>query len=180
MSGPIDTEIKDSEKFELTGSDILRIIQNNGKVMSYSKLERFDDIDSALEPYGAIVLLYEVKKNYGHWVCLFRRGKNTLEFFDPYGLKVDEELGFQNNLYMRESYDGGMPHLTYLLKKSKYNVVHNPYKFQRTKEDVNTCGRHCAVRLRFRDTPIDEYHELMTTNKCYDADWFVSAMTILI
>jgi len=180
MSGGIDKEIKDSEKYELSGEDIMKIIQGNGKVMSYTELQKYETIDDLLNPHGAVVLLYESKKNYGHWVGLFKYGRKEIQFFDPYGFDVDEELNIGKPYYTRHNNDENIPHLTYLLKNSNYKVTHNYTRLQKFDSDVNTCGRHVACRLRFRETPLPEYIELLTKNKCYDPDWYVSILTILI
>jgi len=176
----MDKIILNSEKHDLSGADILRITDNECKIFPYTALMGMNSLDEILEPFGACVLLYETKENYGHWVALIKRTSNLLEFYDPYGLNVDEELNIENEYHIRKMGGEIMPHLSALIKKDNYKVIYNKQQIQKIKEDVNTCGRYCALRIRLRDTTLEKFNNLLTTNKCYDADFWVSALTILI
>jgi hypothetical protein len=177
MSG-IDTKILKAEDYDLSDNDILRITDNKTKIFLYSDLEQFDNIDQILEPYGCCVILYQLEENMGHWVCLIKNN-NTLEFFDPYGLSIDEELKY-SEFNLRRHRGVKTPHLTALINKSNYKLITNTSKLQNFKEHVNTCGRWVSMRIRFKDVSLKRFIELFTKNKCYDGDWFVSAMTLLI
>jgi hypothetical protein len=178
MSG-IDTKILKAEDFDLSDSDILRITDNKTKIYLYSDLEQFDNIDEILEPYGCCVILYQLEQNVGHWICLIKNKNDTLEFFDPYGLSIDEELKYSEFNLRRH---GGVvtPHLTALIDKSNYKLITNTAKLQKFKEHVNTCGRWVSMRIRFKDVSLSKFIKLFTDNKCYNGDWFVSAMTLLV
>jgi hypothetical protein len=69
----------------------------------------------------------------GHFIAVINQGSH-IEHFDSYGLNVDEELSFTHD----------QPHLSRILNRSR--VITNGRKFQRFREDVNTCGRWCVVR----------------------------------
>lgn len=178
MSG-IDKDIYRAEDYDLSDDDILRITDNRTKIFLYSDLENVNNIDEILNPYGCCVILYQLEQNVGHWICLIRHKNNTLEFFDPYGMYIDEELKYSN--YNLRRHRGVLtPHLTALIDKSNYKLLVNDNKLQKFKHHVNTCGRWVALRIRFKDVSLKRFVELFTRNKCYDADWFVSAMTLLI
>lgn len=178
MSG-IDAKIYRSEDYDLSEDDIMRITDNKTKIFLYSDLEKVDNIDDILEPYGCCVILYQLEANVGHWVCLIRKSKMELEFFDPYGLSIDEEL--QYSKYNLRRHNGEIvPHLTALIEKSNYKVISNTEKLQKFKEHVNTCGRWVSMRIRFKDVSLGKFIELFTKNKYYDADFWVSAMTLLV
>jgi len=83
-----------------------------------------------------IVLLQFPDQDVGHFVCLWKN--KGWCYFDPVGYK----MGHYNTL------------------KPLKNVRSNPIKFQRDYivtatgdgvdvEHMNTCGRHCAVRMRY-------------------------------
>lgn len=176
----MDNIIKDAERFDLSGADIHRITDGKCNIIQYSDLERVNNLEEILSPHGAVMILYTTKKNFGHWVCLFKINNNKLlEFFDPYGLKIDEELQITNDLHLRDHNGIITPHLSALVNSGGYRVLSNTYQIQEFLEHTNTCGRHTGMRVRFRDTPLKKYIKLMTTNK-YNADWMVSAMTLMI
>jgi hypothetical protein len=178
--GGIDINILKAENFDLSEGDINRITDGRANIMAYEDLERYDNINDILGQYGAVVILYETKKGFGHWVCLFKTGETHLEFFDPYGLNVDEELKIAPEFNLREHNGVLNPHLSVLIAKSNYKVSYNKTKLQKVLEHTNTCGRHVGMRIRFRDVSLPEYIKLITHNKCFDADFWVSALTLLI
>jgi len=179
MSG-IDKDIHNAESIDLTENDIKRIIDGKALIITYSELEKYNTINELLELYEAAVILYETKKNFGHWVCIFINNNGELEFFDSYGLYIDEELKIAPDYNMRMHNGVLVPHLSALVSKSKYKLVYNKKQLQKVLEHVNTCGRWVAMRLRFRDISLNEFINLFTKNQYYDSDFWISAMSILI
>ena len=178
MSG-IDLNIKKAEDYDLSDDDVLRITDNQTKIFLYSDLENVNTIDEILEPYDCCVILYQLEANIGHWVCLIKRGARKIEFFDPYGLSIDEELKYSK--YNLRKHNGEVvPHLTALLEKSNYKIKSNKVQLQQFKEHVNTCGRYCALRIRFKDISISKFIDLLTKNKYYNSDFWASALTLLV
>lgn len=176
----MDKIIKNAEKFDLSGADIHRITDGKCNIIQYEDLERVNNLDEVLRPHGAVMILYTTRKNFGHWVCLFEKGNKNLEFFDPYGLKMDEELNITNDLHLREHKGIITPHLTALINSGGYNVSSNTTQLQEFIEHINTCGRWTALRVRFRDVSLKKFINMMTTNKYYNGDFWVSALTLLI
>ena len=175
----IDKIIKKSEDIDLSGNDIMRITEGKTNMLSYDKLEEYNNIDEVLGPHGCVVILYQTKENTGHWVCLFKRDNNVLEFFDPYGLVLDQELPLST--YNLQRHNGVLtPHLTALIKQSSYKVSNNIHKLQEFKHDVNTCGRWVSLRVKWRSKSLSEFIKLLTTNENYNGDFWVSALTILV
>lgn len=162
----------------LSGDDLINLVDGKANILTYPELSQYKNIDQCLKPHNALIILVETKKNYGHWVCLLKNGK-TLEYFDPYGLKVDDALKFIPAHFRMENNEK-FPHLSYLLLNSKYELVYNHYKLQKFMKDVNTCGRHVAMRIILRNVPIDEYIALLTKTKHYNPDFFVTALTLFI
>ena len=178
MSG-IDKDIYRAEDYELSGDDIMRITDHKTKLILYSDLEQVNNIDEILYQYNCCVILYQLEINVGHYVCLIKHKNNTLEFFDPYGMFIDEELKYSK--YNLRRHKGVVTtHLTALIDKSNYKLISNDLKLQKFKEHVNTCGRWVCMRIRFKDVSLKRFAELFKKNKCYDGDFWVSAMTLLI
>jgi len=178
MSG-IDKQISNAENYNLSDSDIKRITDNKCNVIAYSDLENVSSIDEILNPYDACIILYQLEENQGHWVALIKHSPTELEFFGSYGLKIDEQLKF-SKFNLRRHNGVEIPHLSVLISHSNYKVISNTAKLQKFKKDVNTCGRWCAMRVRFRDVPIKRFQQLFTQNQYYDGDFWISAMTLLI
>jgi hypothetical protein len=132
----------------ISSDDISQLMDGKVKIISYSQLKQFKNIDELLEPFGKVVILYESKKNYGHWTCLFVNPvDNTLNFFDSYGIFLDDELEHVPENYKKKSGYGYVPLLSILLYKSGYPVNYNHFKLQGRGNHINTCGKWCVLRL---------------------------------
>ena len=66
----------------VSGNDIKRKLKNSVKVITYKDLLNYPTIESALEPNGRLVILYEQLPNIGHWVCLYWGPSDDDEFDD--------------------------------------------------------------------------------------------------
>ena len=170
--------LKDSENIDLSSEDILNITNNETSIITYQELENIQNIDELFTNKDVVTILYQTKQDFGHWVCLIKHSSSLLEFFDPYGLNIDEELSMANyNLRLHEGVR--VPHLTNLINKSNYNVIYNKAKLQQFIEHINTCGRHVSVRIKMKHMKLYNYVKLMTSDKCLNPDEIVSLMTIL-
>lgn len=173
----IEKIIKNSESVDLSDSDILEITKGRCSIHTYSDLERFKNINQVLGLYGCAVILYQHEEDYGHWVTLFRVNDDTLEFFDPYGIPIDEELK-QSPFNTRRHQGAIVPHLSHLIDQSGYKLIQNTRKLQSFKEDVNTCGRWISLRVRWRYVPLEKFVEMFSGTH-FDGDFYVSALTLL-
>ena len=163
----VDFIIK-SESYDLTGDDIRSLCDNKVKVLSYHELANVNNLNDLLN--GAVILLYETKQNFGHWTALIKQ-QNFIEFFDSYGLQMDQELNYA-------TYDN-TPYLTNLVNKSNYRVISNNTKYQALLKDVNTCGRWTAMRVVFRDYNIGKFKQMFLSNNFSTPDFWVSCLTFL-
>lgn len=158
----------------LSNDDILELIDGKANVLRYSELENYDDINDAMGDNNALLLLYQTTdKNYGHWTCIFREN-NKLNFFDPLGIIPDDEIDWIPKNKRKVKYNNNR-HLTKLLYNSGYDVVYNEIPLQKESDDINTCGRHCAVRLIFREVPQNNYIKFMENFE--DPDLLVTYLT---
>lgn len=166
------------KKKSLSGDDVLKLLNNKAKLIIYSDLENFKHIDDALENNGNLIILYETKQSYGHWTCLFRNElkPNVISFFDPYGLKPDDELRFVPKHFKKIS-GQNYPLLSALLIESGYKIEYNEYKLQQSLEDINTCGRHCVVRILMKVLSLEDYVKLLKSFKKYSPDDIVTFIT---
>ena len=169
--------IKNSEKIELSEDDISKIVDGKVNVISYEQLFLYTNIDEALGPHKALIVLYEVQSHtQGHWSLLYLDDQNTLHFFDPYGLKLDDEIRYIPDFFTLDNKGEQVPHLSYLVEKSGYKLVSNKIQYQKEKKEVQTCGRWCCVRLKFRYLNDEQFRKLWDK---IPADDEVTYLTIL-
>tara|TARA_R110000803_G_scaffold96428_4_gene164596 strand:+ start:208 stop:729 length:522 start_codon:yes stop_codon:yes gene_type:complete len=171
----MDKVITNLETQDLTGEDLKHICNGLVDIVPYHTLGNYKSIEELMGKYGSVILLYEMRENFGHYVALFMNGNNDLEFFDSYGFKPDEEIK-----YATYNQSNGVPHLTQLLKKYNKKIVVNTERLQVFKEHINTCGRWTSLRILLKDKPLREFIELFTKNRQYNGDFWVSALTYLL
>lgn len=160
----------------LSNVDILESLQNKANLISYTDAHKYKTLDSMLGNNAACVILYETKKLYGHWCCIFKLDDNSVEFFDPYGLMPDRELKFISPKYKIESKQD-YPYLTKLMIDSPYVLSYNQNQFQELKKGVNSCGRWVVCRLLFRHLKLDEFIKLFGIKRKYKPDFYATLLT---
>jgi hypothetical protein len=163
------SNIKQIIKTPLTDGDLERFlgadVQNN--IVKYSDLDEFEDLEQLLPHNNSYkIILIEYEKNNGHWLCMLRYGK-TIEIFNSFGTKHDEEDFIESNLindYLGQSF----LHLNILIRKEldeeKFNMIYNKIRFQVKHKSVNTCGRHVVNRiicLLHYDMTLNDYIQFM-------------------
>ena len=153
----------------LSGSNILEIVKGESKLVRYPDLHKYDTIEEVLYPYNCFFLLYETKEKYGHWVCVILHPNGVLEFFDPYGHFIDHQLEYIDDEHRLKS-NQEYPFLSRLLLNSPYIIDYNNNKIQKEYKNNSTCGRHIALRLLLRDTPLKEYQKIFKEEEGIDAD----------
>jgi len=152
--------LKKYEDVALSNIDILKLLDYKANIVLYPELFKYRHIDELLEPYGAFILLFEIRPKYGHWTCVFKVDDNTLEFFNPYGGYPDDSLEYIPDEFREKSHQDHT-YLTYLLLTSPYDLTYNEYAFQQEGRNIRTCGRHCVVRVLCRSMDLDTYYRFL-------------------
>lgn len=157
---PTAGQIKKEKGKALSDSEVMALVNQKAKIVLYEDLINYTNIIDLLKPHGAIFLLYQVKPNYGHWVAVIKR-KDQIEFFDPYGVFIDDELEWTSPKN-RKLFNMDYPHLTKLLYKAPHNfdIIYNEHKFQKLKEGISTCGRWSAARIIRKDLSLSQFKNL--------------------
>lgn len=170
--------IKHLEKVSLSNYDVLHLLDGRANLVLYPDIRKYNNIEQLLGKYGACVILYLTKENYGHWCCIFKQTPHIIQFFDSYGEMVDNALDYDMDPYFRKNGGMDLPLLTQLLFDAfdRYEIRFNNFKFQEDKKDVNTCGRYCVVRLWLRNLDEYEFNDFMHSTK-YNPDQLVSLLT---
>ena len=141
------------------GEDDMRKIVPGVKIVTYPELQG-QTLDSVLGPKGLAALLFLTENQQeGHWTSLIRKSPTEVEYLDSYGLQPDGDRVWLDKKQLVKL-DETLPHLHNLLKPFQTGggrVIYNTSKLQRDVPNINTCGRHVAARMLYRDTPLSTY-----------------------
>lgn len=138
------------------------------RMFTFKELERMRSIDELLGPSRTAIILYELQPSIGHWTAVFQRPDGVIECFDSLGYAPDSEIGFVPADF-REQSRQDHTHLLNLLAYTKNRVEYNELKLQKDKNGVSTCGRHCILRIAYRDISIKKFQQFMKRHKIDDA-----------
>lgn len=152
------------ENIGLSDSDLNKLVSGRAKIVIYGEVQKYKRIEDMLGRYGACFLLYEMKPNYGHWCLIFKRSDSVLEFFDPYGEYIDDELLYVPREFRNMS-GQGFPHLSKLLYNYKGKIEYNEFPFQSEEKGIRTCGRWCVVRLWYRWLNLEQFKDLFLSSE---------------
>jgi len=147
----------------MSDSQIHAVLGRDTRVIPYRETANYRSIDDLLGPAGQVILLYELKDKRGHWVAVFKHGRRV-SVFDPLGIPIEKEKRYINPLYLAQS--GQDEHyLGKLLLACPYTIEWNNHKLQRNAPGVNTCGKHCCVRLCYKDMDADAYAAMLKSGE---------------
>ena len=163
--GGFKEEVNEKIEDPLDDSEI-RFYLPDAKILTYPELSKYRNINELLpENKDYAIILYLDQPNKGHWTCVLKYN-NTIEMFDPYGIKeLDEELKWipcSERIKLKQA----VPYMTRL-----FNSIEKPQKgiissieYQDDKNNVNSCGRHVVYRilkLLDDDMNIEQYYNHM-------------------
>lgn len=148
-------KIKQLEKKALSPEDIRNISGKDFRMILYSDIHNYKNIEDLFNGSQFIVILYEYKPQFGHYVLLFKYDNNkVVEYFDSIYkypdfvlTKLPERVKYQLN--------ENKNYLVNLLVKAKYKIEYNDIKMQ--KDNTATCGRWCGLRIRYSDIKLDDF-----------------------
>ena len=143
----------------LSKNDMNKLFNYNINIKKRNKITTNDIKEIINTP---LLILYESIKNIGHWVLVFKtldiNNNPIIEFFDSYGIKIDDELKFSyyniknmNKLIKR------------LFKVYKFNIGYNQFKFQ--SNNTSVCGWYCYLRYVYKDMNIESFNKLLNNYK---------------
>jgi hypothetical protein len=119
-------------------------------IYKYADLEHYKLNQLFLKQVDYIIVLIESDPNFGHWCVLTKDSFNKeMTWFDPYGIRPTGEL-IWNTAKKNRELDNERHDILDLLEEANklgYNIVYNKKRFQSSKPDINTCGRHCIFFL---------------------------------
>ncbi len=176
----IDGAIKIAEKIPLSGQDLKNITNGKANILRYSDLMNYQNIEQVLGEHGAVIILYQTERDFGHYASLFKSShdpQGTLIFFDSLGITMDKELKLST--FNAKNMGGvAVAHLTDLVNASNYKVISNTKKLQLNAFANNTCGRYAAMRIVWRALSNKEFNYILLSNKFYNPDYWISILTL--
>jgi hypothetical protein len=147
----------------LSDSELMRLCPGS-PVNLYTDIKS-KHLDDCLGPTGCGFVLF-VERNdpdntVGHWLAMLRQG-TQVEMFDPYGSRGGRDPWFLDHTFvpsssLRELHES-QPVMDGWIRSHGCTPVSNPYRFQVMKQGINTCGRHCAVRIMNSQFNIHDYN----------------------
>lgn len=145
--------------YSLSDGDIQKLLPGV-KIIAYPDLANYSRIEDALDDQGRVVILFETEsKTVGHWIALHATPDGGIEFFDSYGLRPDSQKRWLSKSKLVELNEDE-PLLMDLLRDSEARgkpVTFNATHFQSDRDNVQTCGRHCVVRLMSKGSSLPNY-----------------------
>lgn len=173
-----------------SGEDLRYMTGGDVNIIVYEDLLNYNSLDDLLGDNGAAIILYPNPGNskVGHWCCLFLQPgtfPQILQFFDSYGVCVDEELddynNDKNNIHKRRKLP---PKLIELILDTPYadSFRYNEYPLQSLDIATNTCGLWCVWRLKNRSCTEDQFKKLfydIPVNSRVAPDLAISRLTSL-
>ena len=135
----------------ISGEEIHKWLPN-ATILKYSELKNYNQLPSL-----PIVILYEIKQNFGHWTTVLRTPEG-IEFFDSYGYAPDKELDFVPKEFKDKS-DQNNKRLLHLLYNSEENINYNPHRLQG--KLAATCGRWVILRNLFNFFTVDQFSRVI-------------------
>ena len=142
----------------LSSQDIEEYLNHQIKIIKYPQLKKYKTIDELLRPYNQVIILYETKKNIGHWVLLYLH-KGILNFFDSYGFMYpNDELHLIDERFKK--INDMSPIYLFNLLFQKYDVDQNAVQYQRFGKNINTCGYWCIARIYLKNLSNDYFKKI--------------------
>ena len=170
--------LKEIKDYALTNDDIQAILEPDTKIITYPEFCKYSNIDEAFDALGRCVFLFLTESpTMGHWLCMFKRGNNTIEYFDSYGDPPEAQREWISEEQLEELGEDEKC-LYSLMKQSGYKIYYNTVKYQKERNDIATCGRWVVARLMYRDlTNLQFYNLIKQEMKEYNLktpdDWVV-------
>lgn len=178
----------DLTKIPLSGDDLIEIATKLGRNkdemawVTYDGLHMFDslhDLFNTKEIDTLFILMQPPGENIGHWATLgiAANPNGGFYWYDPYGFSIENVLQITkaDNILLE------------FLRGQK--VDENTHRHQKLGTDngaeINTCGRHDAVRVLFNHLTNDEYNSrvimpLIDKKVVDNADTIVNLMTAFL
>lgn len=151
----------------LSVEDVHKIADKPFNVVKFGDIKKYDNIydlfvPSTLgmryAPVDDVLILYELKKNSGHWCVLKRipkgKYKYSYHFLDSYGDVIDNQRKYINPEFRKVSGQNSPNILEQLFDNRETDIHYNDKKLQQ--DGYSTCGRYAGLFIRFNE-PVEKF-----------------------
>ena len=128
--------------YALSNEDIDRLAPNT--FMTYDGFDNVKDMNRFIPIGEGKIILIRDMPNSGHYILLFRAGKNKYNFVNSFGYGIDEQMKKYISKKGNDLYNGGGDDLSRLLKNKSVSVLNLPLQ----NKDTQVCGRFCLFFYR--------------------------------
>lgn len=150
-----------------TPYDLFRIAGKKCNVFTYPEISKFKfytqlfkkgNSEYANQDDGLIfddsfcIILYLTGERCGHWTCI-SRNRNGINFLDSYGDVIDDQLKHVDSSIFGQN----KKHLVKLMQRANKPIYYNDLQIQRFSSNIATCGRYCALYLKYDHMLIDDF-----------------------
>lgn len=111
---------------------------------------------------NAAIILYKSEPMFGHWTMV-TKNNGDYNYLDSYGEPVDNPLKYVPKTLNKEL-GQDKKYLAKLLLKAMEGgseVYYNNAKLQKLDPKVATCGRYCALYLKYSDMNVDDFAKMI-------------------
>lgn len=141
----------------ISNYDFYKYFSNKLPIVSSSELPNYTIEQLVDNEFNASVILIENPIT-NHWVLINKIG-NTIEYFDSYAVPLEKsEIKFYKEAIV-----------------PKYKLVSNKVQYQKLQPNINTCGKHCSMRLLALlqwGFPLNKYKKFMKElSKAFKEDY---------
>lgn len=156
-------------------NDLYNLAKKKFNIYLYKDIKDFDDIEDLFNRGNSqieidddseydfddsvIVLMYNSSPTFGHWCCLSKNDYGY-NFMDSYGDLPDFSLEYSDPEF-NKNFGQDKKYLAGLLMNADEDVYYNHIPLQELSNNSATCGRYCALYLRFRDMKIDDFAKMI-------------------
>lgn len=170
-------EVNEVREYPLSDGDIRHLLGDDISILTYPELAKKRSLNECFDKKGRCIILFLTEDEHtGHWCCMLRK-KKGIEFFDPYGDPPEDQFDKVPKSRL-EAMNEDEPYLTNLMRGAGVPIYYNTHAFQKTKRNLNTCGRHCVARLMYGNKSLSQYKSIIDKSTLCPDD-FVSGLTYL-
>jgi len=159
--------------------DLFKIAGKKCNVFTYPEIARFRKYSQLFKkknsPFSTMddgyafddnscIILYLTGDRTGHWTCV-TKNKYGINFLDSYGDVIDDQLKYVDSSIIGQN----KKYLLELLAKAKKPIYYNDLKLQKLNTNIATCGRYCALYLKYNYMSVDDFmNTLLKKAREYD------------
>ncbi len=115
---------------DLSLQNVKDLTRDKVPVILYDNLNINDDILSIIGDRSFLLFPVSANSPSGHWIAIiYRKETHTIEYWDPYGFTIDQELRFSTNPSVERNVLGKL----FLKAQQQYSVKieYNTFKYQK-------------------------------------------------